>query len=108
MRLAKTRVSHVVASFPLMTEPPSVHFQPEPKFPREVVYGANLFDRGMGYVGHRHGKFAGEQHGGERFPHFAVHLFGDCASRGTLLALTAMQSRSEERRVGKECRSWWS
>src|ERR1035438_5254590 len=94
MRRAKTGIQSSFRIFSLVTGPSSVHFKPEPKLPREVVDGADLLDRGMGNVGHRHGKLAGEQHGGKSFSHFAVHLFGDCATRGTLLALTAMQSRA--------------
>src|SRR2546422_9381758 len=46
-----------------------------------------------------------EAHGDELRQHGAVYINSDVNSRGYLLAAG---SRSEERRVGKECRSRWS
>lgn len=49
---------------------------------------------GWGTSGTDIGKFTGQQHGGKSFTHFALHLFGDGAAGGDLLAFAAMQGRA--------------
>lgn len=60
----------------------SVHFEAQSELARERVDGANFLRRESGHIGHRHSQLTREQHHREGFAHFAVHLLGNCTTRG--------------------------
>src|ERR1700677_1466709 len=72
----------------------SVRAQPGAHFARQKIDGEDFFRSRAGNAGNSHGQFAGKEHGGNAFAHFAAKLLLDGKAGLSFLTLAPVQRRA--------------